>query len=333
MKVILLILLLLGCSVSKKAVYPDVHSDNLQAQIDRMLPKLLWCEGMMTPPLPNNKTKQPNCSIGDGMIYTSILFSVKGWPQNLVDNWTSAVSRSIRSDGVPFRNPVYAQFPPDIDSFSRDQHIGLLHALTTTRDLSVADRYFKYVKNNNWEACVDSDGRCKLVTNYGKFLKWEGMLYAMDDVFKNISYGSIHRVNRVLDEQGLLFMAGTVPPGYQQHLVSQNIWLRVRTGNLTKGYAASASVLAKRMPNNLWFQALDTLTHGGNGARYNDIADQLTVCMDKWKEPGMHHMFSSDRSSSVCEERVEGANGHELVWLAYFLQNAKQNAFKDFLGD
>jgi hypothetical protein len=328
---LLFCLLLLSCGSKKKAaVYPDVQSTNLQEQIDRIMPKLSWCEGMMAFPLKNNMTKQPNCDVGDGMITTSILFTVDGWPKDIYDNWVKAVDGSIRPDGMPFRNPIYARFPPDVNSFSRDQHIGLMHALTTIKDRNIANRYLNYVRKNNWKMCNDSDGRCNLITSMNKFVSWKGMLYVMTDVYEFLGLPEVEhmtKAERVLDEQGLVFMAATTPAGYQQHLVSQNIWIRTRLGLLTKSYAVAAKTLKERTPNNLWFQTLYNLTNGGNVATYNAIADKLLVCMKKWQKVGQHHTFSADRTSSVCEERKEGAVGHELVWLALFLQNAKQQKF------
>lgn len=324
----ILILLLVSCgSKTKKPTYPDIHSDSLREQIERIMPKLLWCCGMLSSIYSNNKSGQPNCAIGDGMITNGVLFSVNGWPSILKANYIDGVKRSIRADGMPFRNPIYATYPPDENAFSRDQHLGFMHYLVTTHDTELANRYLNYVRNNNWKTCEkDTDGRCNLITSYKK-LQWKGSLYLMNDVYTHIGLPEVEHMSfgeRELDEEGLLFMARTTPPGYEQHLVSQNVWLRIRLGLLSKSYAESAKVLAKRTPNNLWFQTLSNLVSGGNPAVYEEISKKLIVCMKKWKFPGLHHTFSASREYTICEDRPEGSLGGELVWLALFLQQVKE---------
>lgn len=326
--------LLLGCGSKKKtAVFPDVHSLSLQEQIDRMIPLLPFCEGMVAYPGKNSQSGLPNCNTGDGMITSAVVFSVQeGWPKNIYTEWVAGVKASIRADGMPFRNPSYARYAPTVDAFSRDQHIGFMHSLITIKDKEAAKRYLNYVKNNDWRVCEkDSDGRCNLIIPLGSKAVWKGMLYLMNDAYKFIGLPEVEHMSkteRIIDEQGVLLMAQTTPPGYQQHLVSQNIWLRTRLGLLTQNYAVAAKILAERMPNNLWFLALANLTNGGKDTKYDEIADRLVKCMAKWDKSGRHHTFSSDRTMSVCEERKEGASGHELVWLALFLQNAKLQKFK-----
>jgi len=311
---LLALLLLSACGSGRQDVGDQSsYTSRLNKQIERIKPELAFCGGVVAEDSPNNLTGEQHCGTGDSMLGTGI-YVTGATP--FIDNKETlfqGVRDSINEEGRAYRSPQYKVTPdPSGDSYSRDQLTGFLLYLIESRDVATAERVWKYYKKHDYVMCPDdTDGRCTITPN---------MMALISDTWKHLglSREAVMTFNRGLDESSLRVQAKAAPTGYPLHLISLNIWLRYKTGNLTKSYADTATVLKNRQPNNLWFAFLDNRINGNDPAVYEEIAKNLFSCMSQWpmSENKFWWTFSKDRSDGHCEANSQG---HELVWLASLL--------------
>ncbi|MBF0364124.1 MAG: hypothetical protein HQK50_01050 [Oligoflexia bacterium] len=278
---------------------PHVKNTELREQINRMLPKLLWCDGQATGPAANNVDGRPNCDVGDAASESGHLTLVGQFPN--VQEIFSALKKSFAADDQPFRAPSYVGRDAR-DAFSRDQTLGMIEATVAgfpyEDGLARIERYY----NRTGKLCPESsDNRCIMTPTM-----W---IY-----FKDLSRRLVSKRERVLDEQMLNIEAGVNPLNYRSYLVSRQIFIKARMGKLTDAYAGAMKNLYTRAPNNMWFRTVYHVTNGGSDVDFEKIAESLVSCMKQWHEPGLEFLWNEGNV-----ECVQGTYGHELVALAYFL--------------
>ena len=281
------------------AVADPVNAE-LTQEINRIEPQLLWCDGGVALARPNDRTGTPNCGVGDGMHFTGIILSSPTWTN--YNAMINSIRNSISPEGRPFRAPSYLQIKDPVDSFSRDQLMGLIHYLITSHDNELAERFRLYLKNNDHKLCpTASDNRCELLITEKELI---------NDVYAHLGMSTEYHVNRWLDEQTTIIEAKTVSKGYQMNLVAQKVFLEARLGRLTRNYASAVSILRNRQPDNLQFVYLDNLLTNYNEGVNNYVGNMLLPCLRSWTTPGTEWVWSKE------DIRCEGSAGHELVWLA-----------------
>lgn len=286
---------------------PEFPRAALEAEVERIKPQLLYCDNF-----PGTATYtpegSPQCHQGDGFIAAGVFSSAGHWEPNFIQGAQDAIADS----GQPFRSLSHrldSSLDPGSSSFSRDQLLGLLHLTLTFPELQpLAARVRTYAETHGWMLC-GSVTACRVTLSMR--ILWK---LAMGE---SVSEGEIAH-----HETTLLAEAVTVPAGYQQFLVSQDVWFMIRLNKNSEAYREVARKLRARTPNNLWFSTLAKMANAENN--FVDEANGLLECMKKWTRPGLHHTFSASRADTVCEERPEGAMGHELVWLANLLINEQK---------
>lgn len=295
-----------ACGKDRTPVRPNLSTiEELANETSRIEPLILFCDGGVAFPRNNNVDGRPNCDVGDSMLFTGTLLSTKPW--EMFQQMQDAIAGSILTSGKPHRAPSYAKVDYAGDSFSRDQMLGFLHYLVTTKDQESAKLVINYLKNHNNQLCPGaSDGRCDMTL---------GLKAITDDVYQYIGLGAQYNVNRDLDDNTTLTEARYADVGYPMNLVSQKIFLRVRMNELNSMHSLAAKALADRQPNNMWFQFLNNLTHDGDNGTYETIMIKLTSCMKQWTTPGGKWAFEQDRKTT-CEPDAVGA---DYVWLAKLL--------------
>ncbi|MBF0298627.1 MAG: hypothetical protein HQK51_07905 [Oligoflexia bacterium] len=278
---------------------PKVDNQELKDQINRILPKLLWCDNQATGTDSNNVDHRPNCDVGDAASESGHLTLVGQFPNE--NDIFNAMKSSFASDDQPHRAPSYVgkNFS---DEFSRDQTLGFIEAtvagLPYSDGLERIERYYKKTGN----LCPHpSDNRCILTPSM-----W---IY-----FKDLSGRSVTKIERFLDEQMLNLEASKNPLNYRSYLVSRQIFLKAMMGRLTSSYAQAMKTLYKRAPKNLWFKTVYHVTNGGSSADFENVARSLVECMKTWERPGTTFLWSE--GDVQC---AQGLYGHELVSLGHFL--------------
>lgn len=298
--------LFIGCGTDKTTKKPNLsETELLQVQVDRIESQMLMCDGGFAFPRNNNLDGRVNCDVGDSMLFTGILLSTKPWSG--FDAMKGAIEGSIAPSGQPYRAPSYMQGNYKGDAFSRDQFIGFMHYLVTTKDTRSAAAVITYLKSHENDLCPDaSDSRCSMTL---------GMKALADDVYKYIGIGHQYNVSRDLDDNTMVIESNHADKGYPMHLVSQKIFLRVRMDMLNTMQALAAQNLRIREPNNLWFQYLDNLTHKDDSGKYNQIKNTLTTCMQSWQKPGNTWTYQSGNNVTCEPDSV----GSDMVWLGKLL--------------
>lgn len=301
---VFILIIMMACGRSKQPTTVSVLSEELQDQVDRMMPLLYWCDGQASGSGNNNIDGRPHCDVGDGAFSSGFLTLVGKFPQKL--SMFAALTASFGPDGQPFRAPSYVGLHTS-DEFSRDQALGFIEAAIAGHPKEYgAARVWEYYKRTGKLCPHPTDNRCAM-TPSTKIL------------FDYILGKSVTQFERAVDAATMLGSASTVPLNYQAALVSYHIFAISKLGKLTAGYANAAAVLYKRAPNNLWFHTLFHMTSRASPEDFQEIARKLHSCMESWQAPG------SDWAWSSPVECNRNAWGQELVALAHLLLNSNES--------
>jgi hypothetical protein len=283
MRLLLALCLLSSCGKRVEAQPPHGIIEELQAEVERIKPLLLFGCGL---PRESNQ----DCS-GDGL-------SMAGrWllDGRFADGTWEAMKASIDPDGKPWRNSNRPEF--DGGSFSRDQYLGLIEATVATGDGEPLRRVRAYAKANGNLLCP-MESKCR-VTPSVNLLAYEA------------TGGRASVLERAQDEATLISEASANPPTYQSYLVMRKLNLWHELGHDTPGYRQAASILVKRFPKHIFARYVNVKMNGGD---MGPVATDLLACMKSWNEPGTEWWGGAfDGCSPVSQ-------GHELVALAKAVQ-------------
>jgi hypothetical protein len=286
----LALLLIVSCGAPKEQ--PRIKDyPALRAQVERVEPLLLWCDGGVAFPRKNNITKQPMCDVGDSLSTTGAVLLLGG-----IGDF-SVIDRSINADGRPWRHPSYVGKDKS-NSFSRDQALGVMEATVATKNKAPLKRLLEYISRTD-KLCPDAtDGRCQFTDS-------------VNVLAKDVMGEKVSKAERAKDELTILAEAHVTKPDYTSYLVARKLFLHYRTKTNTFGYRKAVDVLKSRFPDSLHIRTLYAVYHGKS---LDGVAEALTACLEKWQKPGLD--WFGDAVSVECTGKAHGA---DLVSLGKFL--------------
>lgn len=291
MRHLLLTLILASCGAAVTPSKPEKDYPLLRAQVERVEPLLLWCDGGVAFPRKNNVTKQPLCDVGDSVSTTGAVLLLGG-----IGDF-SVIDRSIDANGRPWRHPSYVGRDTN-NSFSRDQFIGVLEASWASKKFAPLKRLQGYISRTG-KLCPDAtDNKCDLTPSVKTLLKY-------------VTGQKVGFAERELDENTILAEAHTAPASYRAYLISRKLRLIHLTGHSTAGYGKSVSVLYSRFPNSFYVRILNAMYFGKS---FDPIASDLTACLERWQVVGKD--WFGDALEKGCTDKHQGA---DLVSLARYL--------------
>lgn len=254
----------------------------------------------------NNVTGDDDGDVGDSMFYTGILTSVGA---DLPGAWDC-----VSAEGRAYRHVSYFEVDEE-DTFSRDQLLGLLHWCISYRTGSLLSNFLAhYRKTGDMCEGTSTDGRGKIRPS--TWLK-VGAACRHLKIPTPWMYFLLYLFMGIL----LTIEALTTPLGYQQHLVSQSIWLYKRTHQDGPFVRLAARILAWRTPGNLWFRALyQHMTDDKAGLAetdfdVNQLARKLAVSDDT---TGLYWLWGSKMES----KHLKSPCGWDFWFLRRFIQKA-----------
>lgn len=301
---LLLFVLIVACGTKKKnTVLPEVVSQELQDEINRITPLLLWCDGGPTGDAAHDIDGRPKCNLGDNPAEIGFLTIAGNFSNE--HSMFEVLKQSFAPDGRPLRSPSY--ITQGTNTFSRDQLLGFAEA--TVAGFPVADglaRIMDYY-NRTGEMCANSDA-CRITPGMNILVK-----YAMGK--------SVTTAEKIVEASETLIEAQTVPMNFRAGLVTKKIYTMARMGRLTTTHAKAAKIIYDKAPHNLWFRTVYGVTHNGNQAFFEAIASSLVECMKLWQKPGTDWTFS--KGDTQCFTGEAGVYGHELVALGHLLLNVQ----------
>lgn len=284
-------LLVISCGAPASPTMPEVVSDRLQTQIDRITPQLAYtCDGNA----PARRHGVDCDTEGDAMSMTgwTLLYGKLGaWP---------LIADSIDETGRPWRNPA-RRGGDDPNSFSRDQMLGLLEAVVASGDRARLQHVVRWVQAEG--RLCPGDDRCNLTGS-------------LIELWRLVLGETVSQAERTVGGWTTEVEAASVPPGYQAHLVSRKIMLHAKLGTLTTSYSKAAATLARRFPKSLFIRVTDAVA---NGRDFLPIADDLATCMEQWE--GQGNAWIGEEIERGCQKR---SYGHEYVALAKFMLNSQE---------
>ena len=290
------LMIILSCSTKPKSApspQPTI-TQQLQQQIDRISPNLLWCYGMPSLPAPNNITEEPNCDIGDGVYNTGILLSNSNTFPDHTQSMTQALNGSFDINNQPFRNPSYVGKDTS-NEYSRDQTVGLALAASNTHTQPL-QTLFTYLTTHDSLCPHPTDLRCTITP----------LVYNTWNIALGTSTESTVDSAEFLASSLLLSKDAT----YEVTLQLMELIIRFNKGFFNTNYNAVVDNLLIIQPNNLLAQYLKAWTSTGN---FSAVANQLLICMEQFTTPGINEDFTSN---VVC---AANSSGHRMVWLANML--------------
>lgn len=291
MRHLLLTILFSSCGAQIASHAPQKDYPALRAQVERVEPLLLWCDGGVAFPRKNNITKQPLCDVGDSVSTTGAVLLFGG-----IGDF-SVIDRSIEANGRPWRHPSYVQRDTN-NSFSRDQFLGVLEATVASKNKAPLKRLLGYVSRTG-KLCPDAtDNKCDLTPSVQTLLKY-------------VTGQKVVVLERELDENTILAEVHTAPIGYRVYLTARKLRLIHVTGHSTAGYGKSVSVLHSRFPNSFYIRILNAMYFGKS---FDPIANDLTACLERWQVTGKD--WFGDALEKGCTDKHQGA---DLVSMARYL--------------
>jgi hypothetical protein len=292
MKRLLPLLILISCGTKEIApAKPRADYPELRAQVERVEPQLLWCDGGVAFPRKNNVTKQPLCDVGDSVSTTGAVYGL-----GKIGNF-SIIDHSIETDGRPWRHPSYVNRDTN-NSFSRDAFIGAMEATFASKKFAPLKRLQSYVSRTG-KLCPDAtDNKCDLTPSVKTLLKY-------------VTGQKVGVVERELDENTILAEVHTAPPGYRAYLTARKLRLIHITGHSTAGYGKSVTVLNSRFPNSFYVRILYAMYFGKS---FDTIAKDLAECLSRWEKTGKD--WFGDAIEKGCTDKHHGA---DLVSLGKYL--------------
>ena len=283
--------LLSSCAVSPNPIVVDqTLKADLQSEINRISPDLLYCDGMTTGTHKNNIDGRLKCDTGDGMYR-------QGWAIGIGAHGDfQSIMNSISEDGRPWRSPSYVNKDKS-DSFSRDQLLGFLLATAKTGNTEPLAKVYKYFKANNYKMCKpDTDGKCN-ITDFFHVT----MAKLLGEKVNPLSVTAITRT--------MLIEAKVVTSGYTTTLIADKIYLLSLLGYSDTNMMEAATKIHSNYPSNIWYNTVYHLTTLQN-SDFNKPAAQLLACMKQWKTPGNDWAWNTETNHCTT------STGHELVALA-----------------
>jgi len=179
-----------------------------------------------------------NCN-GNSGLFSGLLCSV-GQPE-ACDHVAQ-----LATEGGLLRHPDAD--PSAENSSSRDELLGHLLTITTTKDKEHAERVFAIVRDG--KICNNStDTRCSMTP-----MMWGLMRVTWNHIGLKPSWQML--ASNVGDDHTLLVQAESAPTGFELHLIGVNLLLRAKTDTWSSTNTKVAATLAKRQPENEFFQYL-----------------------------------------------------------------------------
>lgn len=291
MRRLLLTLILASCGAAVTPAKPEKDYPLLRAQVERVEPFLLWCDGGVAFPRKNNVTKQPMCDVGDSVSTTGAVLLLGG-----IGDF-SVIDRSIEANGRPWRHPSYVGRDTN-NSFSRDAFIGAMEATFASKKFAPLKRLQGYISRTG-KLCPDAtDNKCDLTPSVKTLLKY-------------VTGQKVGFAERELDENTILAEAHTAPASYRAYLIARKLRLIYITGNATAGYGKSVTVLHSRFPNSFYVRMLHAMYFGKS---FDSLASDLTDCLSRWEKPGKD--WFGDAMEKGCTDKHQGV---DLVALSKYL--------------
>lgn len=275
-----------------------------------------YCEGY--------PSKQ-SCDDGDSVLFNGLLCASG---EVLA---CEAVKQSQGADGRWWRSPRRVEDNlGEENSFSRDQALGVLLYLATSRDEQAAKKWLDWIDANStcaienpladncsvkfeYRYCDDdTDGRCLLTDS-----SWS----LMGRVWKSLGldrHGMMRRFASADASDLQELLASSVEPGYRMHLKAVSSFLKLRLGSGESSARDIAREISRRQPENLFFQFVEGQDAGSIATRLLDICpssdDDLSFRRYQWS-------WERDTASQAWQESM----GWDCVFLANLLIQELEN--------
>lgn len=237
---------------------------------------------------------------GDSMLWAGLLCA------SGEESQCAAVKRSQKTSGELCRYPACDRTK---NSFSRDMLVGYLASLTKTRDFINANRFVKYVTENNYKMCTDAtDNRCDLTrpqhnaiwATMGKVWRKMGITPTKD----------MKEADSVGDETIIQLESIFATEGYPRHLVAAELWVRQLSNNWSTQLQSAADQTLAFQPKNPFF------IYVAKGATKQAAQEVLEKCPAEKPEPDSND-WAWQRDES--EQAWKQAKGWDCIFIINLL--------------
>jgi len=304
-QIVVLLMTLTACGPQTPSFVQTLPSrSELAIAAERVEHLAITCDDLVTANRPHGLTQRPECDTGDSMLFSALSLFGKDNQERVF-----AMKSSFGEDGRPFRSPEDLRAGGGDKSFSRDMTMGVLVYLALSRDVDLARRFWAYIFTHSYNVCPMKNGSCLLTP---------AMLAVFRDVWRHIGLEPPKETAfvRWVDEETLFQTVASVDPGYQLHLVSVNVFIRLLTGNLTQRYRTVMDRIVAKQPENPWYRYLQWKLQQRPTHELAPLADLTRIQLSMWPR-GIQTDWSFEKGD--LDEGFRDSMGHEWILLANLL--------------
>lgn len=233
---------------------------------------------------------------GDSMLWAGLLLASGEILQ------LNAIKNCQDDSGKMYRSPRLREIGPAKNSFSRDMATGLTLAAASYPPLARSSytKWIQYTLNNRCQACEEHDGRCLMTPG----IYW--WAHAM-----GIKVPWYYRITSFINRIYLFIACYVNPPGYQLHLAGVSLLIQKKLGQWGWREKIAAAKLAKRQPENAFFQWL-----AGNNTKARWLLDEAKNIIAQDGQ-GRMHQWGWERADE--EQAWRDSCGHDIVFIENLL--------------
>jgi hypothetical protein len=286
----------------------------LQAELSRIEPLLLTCNGGPTDNKSSNVSGIPQCDSGDSILPVGLLSTV-ATPEEL-HNYGEFIANSIAENGRPFRSPDHlytfnkrlAEGGDTSDSnfnFSRDHLLGIILYSMSSKDCSSLSKVYNYAASFQGKFCPGGYAQCSISL---PILNLIGDAYGICGLTKTKAMEFSDNISAVAE----LLAITTAEPGYQMELAVNYVYAKHKAGTLITTAIPIVEKAVERSPNNEYFRYVLNLVTVNNEVSNEQIGQSLLIRLQRWQGPGTVWIWQ-------WIEEPQNTNGWDLYFLAKLL--------------
>ena len=288
-KKLLLCLLLTSCGskepIQNPAASPlvSISTDKLQAEVERLQPILLTCDGGYTKDANHTVTGRPHCDTGDSILFTGLLSTVDNVKANT--DYRTFIANSINTDGHPYRSPEHLKIcvtPEHKDdascTFSRDHILGIVLNSIATGNCDSLVKVFNYAQLHFGRFCDGTMAQCSMsIASYD----------IIGDAYQKcgLTRPLITNINNSMSSYAEVITVSN-NDSFQLELAVDFIYAKYLAGTLTVDGLKVVDIAVTKMPWNTYFKYVQALVNGTLSEQKENLVLELLPISQQIAKPG-----------------------------------------------
>ena len=295
---------------SKQVPVAPTTEQSIQAELDRITPMLLECDGGPTDNGNNNLSSRPQCDTGDSILPLGLLSTVA-----YKESYDTFLRESLGPDGRPYRSPEHARACADPAnasnsncSFSRDHLLGHVLFAISQHKCDYLEQIFDYAQAHSGQFCDGTMAQCSISLPIYDVI---GDAYATC----GLSRPMLTKINDHVAAYTEILNVAT-NSGFSVELAVDYIYAKLLAGTLITAGTPVVQKAVKQQPTNLYFQYVLNRITDKNIKTTDAIGQNLIPMMQAYTKPGTVWVWQ-------WIDEPHNANGWDYYFMAKLLLQAE----------